>query len=154
MKELLIATAVLALLAPAIPAQAAPQIAQGTACFASEPDSGTELERLIHAAIRKSFEREAPPGLDGKVTVKFDALQIGRARPWQAAEMGTFANGDQSRPIYDVHAVFSTCTDYHRSISVTRRDRVFVCFLNQFAAVDCQITTRGPTPDQTQSVQK
>lgn len=154
MKKLLAFMATLAWLASAVYAQPHAQIAQGATCFASQPDTGPEPERTIRATIRKSFERDAPAGLDGKVTVKFQAMQIGKPRAWQAAEQGSFTNGDQSKPIYDVHAVFTTCTDYRRSISITERDRIFVCFVNQFAAVDCQITSRGPTPDQTQTAQK
>jgi hypothetical protein len=81
----------------------ATQLAQANSCFASEPDSdgATDLERSLRAAIRKSFERDAAPGLDGKVTVKFETFQVGNKRAWGAPDMASFSTGDQTKPIYD-----------------------------------------------------
>ncbi len=105
------------------------QLAQGAACFASDPDSAgaTDAERAIRGAIRKNFEHDAAPGADGKTTINFQTLQIGKPRAWGPAEMGVFSTGDQTKPLYDVHAVFTTCIDYRHSINTVQRDRVFVC---------------------------
>jgi len=132
------------------------QLAQAKSCFASEPDSdgASDLERSLRAAIRKSFERDAAPGLDGRVTVKFEVFQVGNKRAWGAPDMASFSTGDQTKPIYDVHAVFTSCTDYRTSINLVQRDRIFACFMDQFGSVSCQVTTGGPTPDKNQSFPK
>ncbi len=147
----------LVLLAAAGHGQTAPlQLAQAKSCFASDPDGkgANELDNAIRATIRKNFERPPAPGADGQVTVAIQSLLIGPKRAWNTNEIGAFSTGDQTKPIYDVKALFTICTDYRTSINTVQRERLMVCFLDAFGAVSCQVTVGTATPDKNETVQK
>lgn len=124
-------------------------------CPASDPDSKgkTELERAFRSAIRESWEKEPEPGLDGRVTVTFQAFRIGSPHAYRIYEDPKDAVG---KSIYPVRATFTTCTDYNRRIETVKRERETSCYKNTAGKYACTIVAAPNTnvKDKTESFDK
>jgi len=145
---------------PATPARAAEGVAvaldQPHACFRSDSDGrGSTIARSYRSVIRRTFEREAAPGMDGAVTLRFESFKIGTARRWRTSDGYNFT-ADTSKPIRDLRVVFTTCTDYRTAIQLLRRERNFECFSAPTGETTCQVagSSGGMMPDKTQYIQK
>lgn len=128
---------------------------EAVACPASDPDSNgkTALEKSFRGAIRESWEREAEKGLDGAVTITFQAFNVGAARRYRVYEDPTNAAG---KTIYPARATFTTCTDYNRRIETVKREREFSCYKNTSGNYSCTIIAAANTnvKDKTESIDK
>lgn len=125
------------------------------ACPASDPDTKgkTDLERAFRGAIRAGWEKEPEPGLDGRVTITFQAFRIGASRQYR---IYTDPNDAVNKTIYPVRATFTTCTDYNRRIETVKREREMSCYKNTAGKYACTIVAAPNTNvnDKTESFDK
>lgn len=125
------------------------------ACSASDADSKgkTALEKLFRGAIRENWEVEPQEGLDGRVTITFQAFTIGTARKYKPYIDPNEASG---KTIYPVRTTFTTCTDYNRRIETVKREREYLCFKNTAGNYSCTIIAVANTnvKDKTESIDK
>jgi hypothetical protein len=132
-------------------------LAQPHACFASDSDNkgATANERSFRGLIRQTYERQAAQGSDGAVTIAFQSFKIGGPRHWLRSDGFNFSS-DQSKPIYDLRVLFTTCTDYRAAIEMRQQDRNFQCFTAPSGGVSCQVagSTGGMAPDRSQYIPK
>jgi hypothetical protein len=124
-------------------------------CPVSDPDSNgkTAMEKSYRGAIRESWEKEAEPGLDGAVTVTFQAFSVGAAHKYRVYVDPDDAIG---KMIHAVRATFTTCTDYNRRIEKVKREREFSCYKNTAGKNVCTIIAAPNTnvKDKTESIDK
>lgn|GEM_PF-2977884 len=133
------------------------QLAQPHKCFPSDADSkgASALERTYRGVIRKTFAREAAPGMDGAVTIHFQSFKIGGPRRWLRSDGYNFA-ADQSKPIRELRVLFTTCTDFRTAIQLVQMERNFECFTTPTEETACQVSgsTGGMLPDKKQYIPK
>jgi hypothetical protein len=131
--------------------------AQPHACFASDADGkgATAHERAFRSVIRRTFEREAAPGMDGATTISFQSFKVGAPRRWLVSDGYNFTSNHQT-PVYDLRVVFTTCVDYRTAIEIRRQERNFECFTAPTGETVCQVSgsTGGMAQDQKQYIPK
>lgn len=127
------------------PAQDPPVKSQkndGVACFAS--DSETDIkntnEKNFRGAIRRLWEKEAPEGSDGTVTLMFENFVVGGSRAWRPTLTDAYSQADPKKPIFAVRTTFETCTDYRSAISKRKMERVYDCFVHRAGGWQCTQT--------------
>jgi hypothetical protein len=146
---------------PAVPQPAARPAAVpapgAVACFASDSDNKgvTATERSFRGLIRQTYEREAAQGSDGAVTISFQSFKIASPRRWSSSDGFNFSS-DQSKPIYDLRVLFTTCTDYRTAIQTRQLDRNFQCFTAPTGGASCQVagSTGGMAPEKSHYLPK
>jgi len=128
---------------------------KAVACPVSDADSKgkTALEKSFRGAIRETWEVEPQEGLDGRVTITFQAFSVGAARKYRTYIDPSDAVG---KMIYPVRATFTTCTDYNRRIENVKREREFSCYKNTAGKYSCTIIAAPNTnvKDKTESIDK
>lgn len=125
------------------------------ACPPSDPDSkgATAFERSIRGAIRVGFEHTPQLNEDGRITVTFKDVAIGKSHTWQPLDDPMDARG---KTIYEVRSTFTTCTDYTHRIVLTTRERAFACYKNSAGEWTCEVVAAPNTnvKDQSKSIDK
>lgn len=125
------------------------------ACPPSDPDSkgATAFERSIRGAIRVGFEHTPQLNEDGRITVAFKDVTIGKSHTWQPLDDPMDARG---KTIYEVRSTFTTCTDYTRRIVLTTRERAFACYKNNAGEWTCEVVAAPNTniKDESKSIDK
>jgi hypothetical protein len=136
------------------PCPAGPAIAQPAgpvACPAADADNvgATPQARSFIAVIKSDMDSAAAPGMDGAVTVTFQSFQVAAGRPWTVLDSENFS-ANPSKPIYDVRASFTSCTDFRTAIELRPQVSNFQCFTAPTGQTVCQMSASvnglpGPT---------
>ena len=120
------------------------------ACPIGDAPGATALDRGFLAAIRATIEHPAPAGRDGAETMTFQSLQVGAG----AVDPANVA-ADPARPVYNLRASFTTCTDFRAAIELRRQVSNFQCFTALAGGTICQMTgTVNGMPEPTQRIPK
>lgn len=123
----------------------------GGACFDSEADRGTELERAFRGIIRSQFERQPRAGLDGTTTLRFLSFRMDGGRKATVVDRVNY-KPDMRRPVYSVRALFETCADYRTATTTKTLERNFQCYTSSTGGYNCSASgsMAGMRPDQSQ----
>jgi hypothetical protein len=126
-------------------------------CFASDVDGvgASRAERSFRGVIRRTFERQAAEGSDGAVTISFQSFRVGAPRRWLTSDGYNFSS-DESKPVYGLRVLYTTCTDYRSAIEIRQQERNFECFTAPTGETACQVSgsTGGMAQDTKQYIPK
>jgi hypothetical protein len=95
---------------------------------------------LLKKVIRCLYERRAPAGLDGAVTVDISAFQIGTARKWRPLD--DIGNGNLSTIVYPIKVTWTEKTFYQTFTRVVDSISIFNCYVNAFGEWQCGLGQR------------
>jgi hypothetical protein len=118
------------------------QNSHGVACFTSDSESDVKNtnEKNFRGAIRLLWEKKAPAGSDGTVTLAYETFVVGSSRPWRPTLTDAYSQADPKKPIFAVRTTFETCTDYRAAISKRKMERVYDCFVHRAGGWQCTQT--------------
>jgi hypothetical protein len=98
------------------------------------PNSAPQAE-LLEKLVRCLFEKPAPKGQDGAVTVDITAFTIGTPRKW--VPIRDIGSGNRNTNVYPVKATFTQKTFYNSHTNVQENVRVFNCYVNAAGEWEC-----------------
>ena len=125
------------------------------ACPAADANLGLNAQgKTFLAAIRAKLNHAASPGMDGAVTSTFKSFQVLGGRSWALADGRNFS-ADSTKPVFDVRANFTLCTDYRASIVLRTEVSNIECFTAPNEQTECQLAgTVNGLPAQEQTIPK
>lgn len=95
----------------------------------AKPPAQAPTEAIITQKLRETWEKPAPAGSDGAVTVEVQSVQIGQPRLWRVSDNG---GGQPGTTVYPAKVHWTRRTHYRTRTAVVESWWIMSCFKNGF----------------------
>lgn len=95
----------------------------------AKPAAQAPTEAIITQKLRETWEKPAPAGSDGAVTIEVQSVQIGQPRPWRVSDNG---GGQPGTTVYPAKVHWTRRTHYRTRTAVVESWWIMSCFKNGF----------------------